>query len=334
MPGAPPPSEFLASFRRADRLAVGSDSQRFPSPFDDVPRSGPVCGGPVRVRHGSDPGVSHPLAGFLARSSLRVCLAPLPSLGSCSLQSVPLAFQVACPSSGPLAPLPFVPVEPRRGVRGLVTSGLHRLGRRFGRRPSPDPAEARGSLSAPLLAHPPRPPHGGCGFGASRDASRSPWTSYAGLTSVRSFRRLRSVLPCASPFTPRGGHPSRGGRCSPGRPRPSRALLPPSLGSSHPPRPEASLLPLAPRASRRVARPRGSPPSLQPPGLRHECTERATLEAGWARAWTTEASRPTRRRTPDLLRPGPCRPSAATSTPMTFDARSALAHAPVFPIAT
>lgn len=107
--------------------------------------------------------------------------------------------QVACPSSGPLAPLPFVPVEPRCGVRGLVTRGLHSTRATFGRRPSPDPAGARGSLSAPLVARP---------FGRTpRETSRSPWTSYAGLTSVRPFRRLRSVLPCTSPFTPRLGRP-------------------------------------------------------------------------------------------------------------------------------
>jgi hypothetical protein len=127
--------------------------------------------------------------------------------GSIAPRSRPWAFlpsersprvQVAYPSSGPLAPLSFIPVEPRCGVRGLVTRGLHSTRATFGRRPSPDPAGARGSLSAPLVARP---------FGRTpRETSRSPWTSYAGLTSVRPFRRLRSFLPCASPFTPPGSH--------------------------------------------------------------------------------------------------------------------------------
>lgn len=49
----------------------------------------------------------------------------------------------------------------------------------FGRRASPDPPRARGSLSATP-----------CGA-----ASRSPWTSHAGLTTSRPLRRLRSVPP-------------------------------------------------------------------------------------------------------------------------------------------
>jgi len=214
------------------------------------PSTGPRMQQTVRVHHGSDPGVSHPLAGFLARSSSRVCFTPLPSLGSRLPSERSPRVQVAHPSSGPLAPLSFFPVEPRCGARGLVALDLHRLGRRSGVVPGRILSELEAPFQRRARTTLRRPP---------RDTSRSPWTSHAGLTSVRPFRRLRSVLPCASPFTPRCSHLRRGGRCSPGRPRPSRALLPPSLGPSHPPRPEASLLPLAARASRRDARPPGSP---------------------------------------------------------------------------
>lgn len=101
-----------------------------------------------------------PTPGFLTpspvswlRSSSRVCCAPLPSLGSSPFRAFP-SRQVAHPSSGPLSPLPFFPVEPRCGARGLVTSGLHRLGRRSGVVPGRILPEARGSLSASLLAPP------------------------------------------------------------------------------------------------------------------------------------------------------------------------------------
>jgi hypothetical protein len=206
----------------------------------------------VRVCHGSDPGVSHPHVGFLAPLELAGLLRPAAIPGSCSLQSVPLAFRSRAPRRGR-----WLPRRSSRPCPGAVLAVFHHrpspTRATFGRRPWPDPAEARGSLSASLRAP-------SCD-GSLRYASRSPWTSNTGLTSARSFRRLRSVLPCASPFTSsRRCDPSRGGRCSPGRSRPSRALLPPSLGpSTHPPRPEASLLPLVARASRRVARLRGSP---------------------------------------------------------------------------
>ena len=255
-----------------------------PLPFDDVPRSGPVCSGPSGSATVPTPGFLTPSPVSWLRSSLRVCCAPLPSLGSFSLQSVPLASGRAplVGAAGSLAVLPGrTPVRRTRSchLRPSPTRAT------FGRRPWPDPAEARGSLSASRRAP-------SCD-GSLRYASRSPWTSHAGLTSARSFRRLRSVLPCASPFTPRDGHPSRGGRCSPGRSRPSRALLPPSLGpSTHPPRPEASLLPLVARASRRVARLRGSPCDR---ALLLACATSAplleTLDVGWNRVEMTESSR-------------------------------------------
>jgi hypothetical protein len=211
-----------------------------------------------------------------------------------SLQSVPLASgrTPLVGAAGSLAVRPGrTPVRRARSCH-LWPSPTRAT---FGRRPWPDPAEARGSLSAPLLAQP-------CGC-APRDTSRSPWTSHAGLTSVRSFRRLRSVLPCANPFTPRGGHPSRGGRCSPGRPRPSRALLPPNLGPSttrHGRRRPSSRWHRAPLgASCDLVDPRASGHFswLAPRALR--CWK--TLDVRWRRAGTTEASHTTRRRTPDPL---------------------------------
>lgn len=153
----------------------------------------------------------------------------------------------------------------------------------FGRRPWPDPVGARGSLSAPRTDH--------LAAAASRHLPvtldlRAPDSPRSGRSvDFEAFfpARVRSHRP----------HPHgwRGGRCSPGRPRPSRALLPPSLGPSHPPRPEASLLPLAARASRRDARPPG-PPRLR--ALLVACAASAPLLEDPRRrvdsAWTTETS--------------------------------------------
>jgi hypothetical protein len=253
----------------------------------------------IRVCHGSDPGVSHPLAGFLAPLELAGLFRPAAVPGLCSPFRAFPSRSGRAPLVGAAGSLVVLPGQTLVRRPRSCRPGPSPTRATFGRRPWPDPVGARGSLSAPLLARP-------CGR-TPRDTSRSPWTSYAGLTSVRPFRRPRSVLPCASPFTPRDGHPSRGGRCSPGRSRPSRALLPPSPGPSHPPRPEASLLPLAARASRRDARPHGSP------GLRAlllACATSApmleTHDVGW-----TPRGRPKRpARCPSavtgLIQPGPC----------------------------
>jgi hypothetical protein len=273
MPEGEAPPKSLAISRLAAPFGGRLRLPEVPLPFDDVPRSGPVCSRPSGSATVPTPGFLTPSPASWLRSSLRVCFAPLPSLGSALPSERSPRVQVAHPSSGPLAPSSFFPVRPWCGVRGLVAPDLHRLGRRSG----VVPGRILSELEAPFQRHARttlrRPP---------RDTSRSPWTSYAGLTSVRPFRRPRSVLPCASPFTPRDGRPSRGGRCSPGRSRPSRALLPPSPGPSHPPRPEASLLPLAARASRRDARPRGLP-CLRAPLV--ACATSApmleTLDVGW-----------------------------------------------------
>jgi len=198
-------------------------------PFDDVPRSCPVCGGPSGSATVPTPGFLTPSpASWLDRACGSVSRRCRP-WALVSLQSVPLASGRVplVGAAGSLAVLPGrTPVRRARSchLRPSPTRAT------FGRRPWPDPVEARGSLSASSVA--PSPPPCGGRSNAPRGASRSPWTPHAGLTSVRPFRRLRSFLPCASPFTPHHGHPWRGGRCSPGRPRPSRALLPPDLGPS------------------------------------------------------------------------------------------------------
>lgn len=277
-----------------------------PSPFDDITRSGPVCDGPSGSAAVPTPGFLTPSPVSWLRSSSRVCFAPQPSLGFVSLQSVPLASGRA-PLVGVAGSLVVRPG--RAPVRRSRSSHLRPSPTRatFGRRPWPDPAEARGSLSAP------------------RGASRSPWTSLAGLTSARtssSTSELSSLR--ESVHTARRSPVAR-------RPvlswafRPSRALLPPDPGPSHPPRPEASLLPLAARASRRDARRPGLPCSGH---FSSACAASApllgTLEVGW-----TSRGRPKRpARDPSavtgLIQPGPCCPSAAASTPMTFDAQANL----------
>jgi len=291
---------------------------KVPSPFDDITRSGPVCGRPSGSDTVPTPGFLTPSPVSWLRSSLRVCFAPQPSLGFCSLQSVPLASGRAplVGAAGSLAVLPGrTPVRRPRSCRPRPSPTRAT----FGRRPWPDPVGARGSLSAPLPALP-------CGTTA-RGTSRSPWTSYAGLTSVRPFRRLRSVLPCASPFTPRVGPPHlRDGlvRAEAGAllgvPRPSRALLPPDLGPSftrHGRRRPSSRWQRAPLGASRDS---GDPPaSVHAPGLRPEC-----CGAGDPRS-RVESCVDDRNVPHDpsavtgLFEPGPCRLSAATSTPMTFD---------------
>lgn len=131
--------------------------------------------------------------------------------GFVSLQSFPFAW-VAHPSSGSLAPLPFVLAASRCGVLGRVTRGFTRLGRRSG----VGPRRILHELGAPFQH-------------VLRRASRSPWTSHAGLTTSRPLRRLRSVPPHReSVHVALDGHPvARAVGALLGVPRPSRALLPP-----------------------------------------------------------------------------------------------------------
>jgi len=256
-----------------------------PLPFDDVTRSGPVCSGPSGSAAVPTPGFRTPSPVSWLRSSLRVCFTPLPSLGSRLPSERSPRVQVAHPSSGSLAPSSFVPIPPRCGVRGLVTSGLHRLGRRSGVVPGrilqrlEAPFQRRSTLRLATARFVTPPGHPG---------PRTPGSPRPG-----SFRRPRSFLPCASPFTPRGGRPSRGGRCSPGRSRPSRALLPPSLGPSftrHGRRRPSSRWQRAPLGASRDSK------DLRASGHFSWLAPRAapmleTLDVGWNRAGTTETSR-------------------------------------------
>lgn len=227
---------------------------KVPSPFDDITRSGPVCGGPSGSATVPTPGFLTPSPVSWLRSSLRVCFAPQPSLGVAPFRAFP-SRQVAHPSSGPLAPLPFFPVEPRCGVRGLVAHDLHRLGRRSGVVPgqilseleAPFQPRSPRCLAAPRLAEPPG--HPGPRTPDSPRSGRSVDFEAFFPARVRSHRASVTLTGVA-----------RGGRCSPGRSSPLQSLAPAGPGALvHPPRPEASLLPLAARASRRVARLRGSP---------------------------------------------------------------------------
>jgi hypothetical protein len=184
------------------------------------PRMRQTCPGPPRFRpRGFSPPRRFPgsieLAGLFHPAAVPGLFSPFRAFPS---------RQVAHPSSGLLAPLPFVPVEPRCGERGLVTSGLHRLGRRSGvvpgrilpRLEAPFQRRSSHNLAAARLATPPGHP-----------GPRTPDPPRSGRSVD-----FEAFFPARIPFTPRDGHPSRGGRCSPGRPRPSRALLPPNLGPS------------------------------------------------------------------------------------------------------
>jgi len=207
--------------------------------------------------------------------------------------------QVAHPSSGSLAPLPFVPVEPRCGARGLVTSGLHRLGRRSGVVPGRILPEARGSLSASLLA--------------------------PSTTTLRRRQKTRLAAPPGHPG-PRTPDPPRSGRSVdfgaffPARVRSHHAtvtrraeagallgvLAPPEPCSRqawgpHSPATAGGVPP--PAGTARLSARRATPwiPVLR--ALLVACAASApllgTLDVRWNRAEMTESSRATRRRTPD-----------------------------------
>lgn len=224
---------------------------KVPSPFDDIPRSGPVCSRPSGSATVPTPGFLTPSPVSWLRSSSRVCCAPQPSLGCCSLQSVPLAFRSRTPRRGR-----WLPCRSSRSNPGAASAVLS---------PSTftDSGDVRASSLAgscrgleapfqPRSSHPP-PPCGG-GRHASRDLPVTldlvrrthlgpavPSTSKLSSlresvhTTQRSPVAWRPVLSWAS--------------------SPLQSLAPARPGVLvHPPRPEASLLPLAARASRRDAR--------------------------------------------------------------------------------
>jgi hypothetical protein len=227
--------------------------------------------------------------------------------------------QVAHPSSGPLAPLPFVPVEPRCGERGLVTSGLHRLGRRSGvvpgrilpRLEAPFQRRSSRNLAAARLATPPG--HPGPRTPDSPRSGRSVdfeaffpariRSHHATVTRRVEAGALLGVLAPPEPCSRRtwGPLPATAGG------------VPPPAGSQH--------APLGARASD-LQDPRAPGTSH---GLRHERSaagdpRRQVESRGDDRSVPRDPSADTA-----LFERGPCRPSAAASTPMTFDERCACA---------
>jgi hypothetical protein len=126
--------------------------------------------------------------------------------------------------------LSFFPTLPWCGVRGLVTCGLHRLGRRSGVVPgrilpeleAPFRRHSSHSLATARLAPPPG--HPGPRTPDSPRSGRSVDFEAFFPARIRSHHATVSIT-CVTGL-------ARGGRCSPGRPRPSRALLPPDLGPS------------------------------------------------------------------------------------------------------
>jgi len=142
------PPEFLASSRLAD-------SRSAPAPRGLLAlrrrhSTGPRMRRTVRVRHGSAPGVSHPLSGFLARSGLRPSR-PLPSLGFSPFRAFPSRGSRS-PRRGRWLPCRSSGSVPWCGARGLVTPGFTDHRRRSGVVGRRLLAGARGSLSAALLA--------------------------------------------------------------------------------------------------------------------------------------------------------------------------------------
>jgi hypothetical protein len=192
------PPESLASSRLAVPFCGRRRLPEVSLPFDDVPRSGPVCSRPSGSTAVPTPGFLTPSPVSWLRSSSRVCCAPLPSLGCLLPSERSPRVRSRTPRRGRWLPCRSSRSDPG-AARAVLSPRPSPTRATFGRRPWPDPAVARGSLSAPLLTPP-------CG-GAPRETSRSPWTSCAGPTSVRPFRRLRSFLPCASPFAARGDRP-------------------------------------------------------------------------------------------------------------------------------
>jgi len=285
-----------------------------PLPFDDVPRSGPVCSGPSGSATVPTPGFLTPSPVSWLRSSSRVCFTPLPSLGS------------ALPSERS----PRVRSRaPRRG-RWL----LHRSSRKTPCATSAvlspwtftDSGDVRASslarscpeLEAPFQrrARTTSRPH-------AHDTSRSPWTTNAGPTpgpSVPSILELSSLRESVHTArrSPVARRPVLSWAFSPLQslaPAKPGALSPAAAGGVPPPAGTA-------RLSARRATP-GTPVRpcvLLPRGTSAPVLE--TLDVGW-----TPRGRPKRpARCPSAVTvsfdTGRAACPAAASTPMTFDARA------------
>jgi len=219
MPRGRAPPEFLASFRRpghARSRAPGSCSLRFGAPRRRH-RIGPRMRRTVRVRHGSAHGVSTPSAASwldLASdrpprgSRLTAPIAPsglrLPSELSLRVGRAPLVEAAGSPVVRPGR-------SPVRRARSCHPR-FHRLGRRSG----VGPRRILRELGAPFQRRLAAPPPGHPG-------PRTPGSPRPGRSVD-----FEAFFPTASPFASATTVSRRaGGRCSPGRSRPSRALLPP-----------------------------------------------------------------------------------------------------------
>jgi hypothetical protein len=154
------------------------------------------------------PRASVPLPGFLSLSAVsqqarvpRPCFVPQPFVIA-DLQGVPLA-PVACPSRGRWLPCRSPPAccaAPPRPDPPAVS-----LDARARRRAGRAPPRARGPFPQ-----------------ARAPASRSLSTLGGGTVAFRQLRRLRSVPPAASPFTPIRANPDQ-------RPLPSWPSAPPEF---------------------------------------------------------------------------------------------------------
>lgn len=271
-------------------------------PFDDVTRPGPVCDGPS----GS---ATVPLPGFLTPSAAswldRAC--DLLLVGRCRPGFSPFR---AFPSRGSRAPRRgrWLPCRSFRPDLGAARAALSL-------RVSPTTADVRASTVAGS------PPELGAPFqrhSLRSTTSRSPWTSHAGLTSSRSSRRLRSVdLHRESVHVPQRSPAARRPVLSWAFSAPPEPCSRHDLGSCHPPR-------------RRRPSCRDTRTSNRTRRTTFGTSSRAPLAAHATSAFAGDPRRRVGSNVDDrivpsdpsavtrALRSGPCHPSAATSTPMTF----------------
>jgi len=227
--------------------------------------------------------------------------------------------QVAHPSSGSLAPLPFFPVEPRCGARGLVTSGLHRLGRRSG----VVPGRILPRLEAPFQRRSSHPLPCGRGHASRRlpvtlDLARRthlgpavPSTSELSSLreSVHTTRRSTFRLPWAQrPVLSWASSPLQS--LAPAKPG---ALTSPATAGGVPP-PAGTARLSARRATPWIPVRPGTSRGLRPERSAAGNPRRQVESRGDDRIIPLDPSADT-----ESLRPGPCCLSAAASTPMTFD---------------
>lgn len=291
-------------------------------PFDDVPRSGPVYDGPSGVRHGSDPGVSHPLAGFLAPLELAGLLRPaavpgllLPSERSPRVRSrtprrgrcLPCRSSRSNPGAAHavLSPLAFTDSGDVRA--SSLAGSCRRLEAPFQRRSShPLPCGSwHASRRLPVTLDLARRTHLGPAVPSTSELSSLRESVH---TARRSPVARRPVLSWAS--------------------SPLQSLAPAKPGALTSPATAGGVPP--PAGTARLSARRATPWTPVPSallagtsrGLRRERSaagnpRRQVESCGDDRIIPLDPSADT-----EPLRPGPCCLSAAASTPMTFDARA------------